>query len=224
MDWVVLNRHKNTIKNEIDYLVDGQRSDDITWMEGSIWRESFNNLTKAPLRVRPWFEPGAWGGQWIKENIAGLEKDVVNYAWSFELIVPENGIILESSGMMLEHSFDFLMFHAGKEVLGKDFDTYQYEFPIRFDFLDTFNGGNLSVQCHPQKDYIKKHFGETITQEETYYILDRKDDAEVYLGFREGVTPASFREALEKSQQDKQEVDIKQFIQAFKSHKHDLFP
>jgi mannose-6-phosphate isomerase class I len=223
VDWPALNGVKAALLPKIDIVVDAQRPDDITHCEGDDLRKSLSSMSRSYFRVRPWFEPGPWGGQWIKEHVPQLPSDPPNYAWSFELIVPENGLTFESSGVFLELSFDFLMYHDHKAVLGETSDRFGYDFPIRFDFLDTFEGGNLSVQCHPSPEFTRTNFGESFTQDETYYILDCVPDAEVYLGFNEDIDPQTFRDALERSFLESVPVDINRFVNREPAHKHDLF-
>ncbi len=223
VDWVILNKHKKDILNRVDVFCDAQWEHDVNWAYGQDIRKGLERISTSVFRPRPWFAPGAWGGQWMKRHMPQLEQSEVNYAWSFEIIAPENGIVFQSSGLLLEVSFDMLMFHNGDNILGHHATKFGYEFPIRFDFLDTFDGGNLSIQCHPSLDYIQSEFGERITQDETYYILDCKENASVYLGFQEGIDPDKFRKDLEESNLNGTQVDIENYVQVHKAEKHDLF-
>jgi predicted NBD/HSP70 family sugar kinase/mannose-6-phosphate isomerase class I len=223
VDWVVLSEYRKRIKEHISIIADGQRQDELNWALHSSIKKGFEYISQNIIRARPWFEAGAWGGQWLKKHVPSLNQNEVNYAWSFELIAPENGVVFESDGNLLEVSFDWLMEFDEKAILGKDAARFGTNFPIRFDFLDTFDGGNLSIQCHPSLSYIQKEFGEKTTQDETYYILDCKDEAKVYLGFQENIDPAEFKSALEKSVVENKTIDVEKYIQALPSKKHDFY-
>jgi mannose-6-phosphate isomerase class I len=223
VDWVVLNTHKAALLPKMDLYVDEQDPEVPAMIPGDALRNALTEMSRSYCRVRPWFEPGPWGGQWMKERIPQTTKDVPNYAWSFEMIAPEQGIVLESSGKLLELSFDLFMAQESHAILGDRADRFGGQFPIRFDFLDTFGGGNLSVQCHPRPSYIRRHFGEDFTQDETYYILDTKPNAKVYLGFQEGIDPQEFRSALENSLRKGTPVEMEHFVRTLPSEKHRLF-
>ncbi len=223
VDWPVLNQYKASLLPRIDIIADAQRPDIITFMRGDAFRQSLDGMLTTPFRARPWFEAGVWGGDWMKKHLQGLNPDEVNYAWSFELITPENGIVLEGNGLLLEVSFDFLLYRNNHQLLGKAAQRFGHAFPIRFDFLDTYDGGNLSIQCHPRPAYTKKHFGEDFTQDETYYILDCEADADVYLGFQENIDPQSFRTALDDAQEKNIPLQVEQYVQRFTAEKHGLY-
>lgn len=223
VDWIVLNKHKADLIDKVDWIVDEQRPDEPAVMSGEDFRSALEGMSKNVFRVRPWFEPGVWGGQWCKKHITQLPGGVPNYAWSFEMIVPENGIIFSSGNILLEVSFDWLMYKDHHAVLGESANRFGYEFPIRFDFLDTFDGGNLSLQCHPRTDYIRKYFGESFTQDETYYILDCTPDAKVYLGFQDDIDSDEFRNELEKAAKEGTKVNVEKYVLTHPAQQHDLF-
>ena len=222
-DWRVLDEHKAALLPHIDLIVDDQRQDSYLSMTGDELRNGLDAMSHNFFRVRPMFEPGAWGGNWMLQHIDGLNQDVPNLAWSYELMTLENGLMLESDGHRLEVSFDFLMYHRYSEILGDCADRFRYDFPIRFDFLDTFDGGNLSVQCHPRSDYITEKFGMSFTQDETYYIVDCKNKPVVYLGFQEGIDSEEFHAALLNSNENNEPLDVEKYVQKHAASKHDFF-
>ena len=223
IEWPALNRLKRRFLPDIDLFIDNGNQSEPTFIKGDDFRNSLKKISHSPFRVRPWFSPGPWGGKYMQDHM-GLDPDEPNFAWSFELITPENGIQLEIGKKRLEFSFDFLMDQENENVLGKEAaEQFIYEWPIRLDYLDTIDGGNLSVQCHPRPAFIRENFGETYTQDESYYILNSKPGSKVYLGLQENCDPEEFRQKLEKSDQTGQKVNIDKYVNSVSSQPHDLF-
>lgn len=222
VDWPVLNRHKRELLPRVDLMIDGQETRDPSFMTGDDLRAALGRMGRSYARARPWFTPGPWGGQWLKEVVPGLPQEAPNYAWSFELIAPENGLVLEG-GERLEVSFDCLMFHDAEAVLGRHAERFGTDFPIRFDYLDTMGGGNLSLQVHPRPDHVREEFGEPFTQDETYYLVDCEPGALVYLGFQEGVDASELRAQLEESAGNGAEVDVERYVRALPAERHGFY-
>jgi mannose-6-phosphate isomerase class I len=97
------------------------------------------------------------------------------------------------------------------------------EFPIRFDFLDTIGGQNLSFQVHPVTEYIQQQFGMHYTQDESYYILEAEPDAVVYLGTKTGTDPRAMMDDLQRAAQGEKAFDDARFVNQIQAHKHDHF-
>ncbi|MGE5432128.1 MAG: class I mannose-6-phosphate isomerase [Syntrophomonadaceae bacterium] len=223
IEWPAFSRLKKRVINDISVFIDAQNEADPAFIDGPSFRHALVEISASPFRVRPWFYPGPWGGQYMKGHMS-LDQSRPNYAWSFELIVPENGLTFRSGSTMLECSFDFVMFMNNRNVLGENAARqFKYEWPIRFDYLDTIDGGSLSTQVHPRPDYIRREFGETYTQDETYYIVNSKAESKVYIGLKEDCSLEELRSELNKSAREEMELDIDKFINSEPSRPHDLF-
>ena len=223
IDWPILDEYKGALIPEIDWVVDEQRIDEYSYMTGEEFRDALEQMCHNSFRVRPWFAPGVWGGHYLRDSIGGLNRDTKNLAWSYELMALENGLMFRHDDVLMEVSFSFLMSYGYKKILGHCAEDFKEDFPIRFDFLDTIGGGNLSIQCHPRPEYIRSRFGKKYTQDETYYILKSEGESTVYLGFQEGIQKDTFSKALNESQEKAEKIDITKYVQSFSSKKHDLF-
>jgi mannose-6-phosphate isomerase class I len=110
------------------------------------------------------------------------------------------------------------------ELLGRNvYEAFGAEFPIRFDLLDTIEGGNLSLQVHPLRDYIRERFGMPYTQDESYYILDAKPGAQVYLGLQPYVDRAQMAAELHAAGVDGKTFPAERLVAAWPAQKHDHF-
>jgi mannose-6-phosphate isomerase class I len=97
------------------------------------------------------------------------------------------------------------------------------EFPIRFDFLDTMGGGNLSLQVHPLTEYIQDKFGMNYTQDESYYLLDAGVSGCVYLGLKDNISPRAMIDDLHCAQHNGRDFPAEQYVNQWPARKHDHF-
>lgn len=221
VDWRVLDRHKERLFDLVDYFLDTHIAGKPKMVGAEIYKKGLDKAVSQPFRVVPFFDPGPWGGQWLKE-VADLDRDEVNYAWGFDCVPEENSLLFKLGEHIFELPSINLVLTRPKQLLGESvYEQFGAEFPIRFDFLDTMEGGNLSLQVHPTRAYIREHFGMDYTQDESYYFLEAGDDACVYLGTCKDVNAAQMITDLEDAQNGTADFDAEKYVNKLPVRKHD---
>lgn len=223
VEWRLADKHKQKYFDEFDFFIDTNKKGCPNMISAKDYSAALTAAVNTPFRVVPYFDPGVWGGQWMKD-VCGLDKNEKNFAWCFDGVPEENSVLYAfENGCAEMPAMDIVLFR-GAELLGSRVQArFGNEFPIRFDFLDTIGGGNLSLQVHPTTEYISEKFNMRYTQDESYYILDADgDDASVYLGVKEDIVPDEFVSALNTAQETG-EMDVEKYINKFPAEKHDHF-
>ena len=224
LDWRVADRLKAELYQNVAFVLDINQPDAPLMISGATYRRALDHAVTRPFRVVPFFDPGPWGGHWM-ERVCDLPTEgVPNYAWCFDCVPEENSLLLAFG----EHRFEVpalnLVLSHPRELMGEDIvSAFGAEFPIRFDLLDTVGGGNLSLQVHPLRGYIREHFGMDYTQDESYYMLDAAEGACVYLGLKPDIDRGSMASDLRKAQTSSQPFGVDTYVNRFPAKKHDHF-
>lgn len=218
VDWPLQDRHKQALLPRVDRYLDLTDPEEPRSIGGDALRTALAVLSRRPFRTRPSFFPGPWGGQWLRGRLR-VETTAPNLAWSYELISTEAGILLGD----LEIGFELLMAQESATVLGPEVAArFGRVFPIRFDYLDTLDGGHLSIQCHPREDYARRVFGLDFTQLESYYVMEATPGAKVFLGLRGDVDVAAF-ERDARAALNGRGFDPERHVQTHDSQRHRLY-
>lgn len=223
VDWRAADRLKQQLFGKMDFVLDTNAPQTPKLISADAMREGLRAAAQRPFRVVPFFDPGPWGGHWMEE-VCDLPKDVPNHAWCFDCVPEENSLLLGFGNARVEIPSINLVFLHPRELLGEDiFERFGAEFPIRFDFLDTVGGGNLSLQVHPLTSYVRERFHLTYTQDESYYMLDAREGASVYLGLKEGIDSRAMLQDLEAAQAGGPPFDAERYVNKWPAKKHDHF-
>jgi len=223
IDWPLLDRHRDSLVPDVARFVDTQDRDSPASLDGDTLRRTVADLAVQPFRTRPTFNTTSWGGHWGQRRL-GMGAEQANTALGYELIAPESGVLIGAPGAWVEVPFQLVVAAHPVEMLGDGVRArFGSSFPVRLDYLDTVDGGNLSVHCHPRPAYMWDVFGWPYPQHESYYVMASSHGAKVYLGLRGDADVEHFRHAATLAESRGVPFDIEQYVQTFAAEPHQLY-
>lgn len=223
VDWNVCDKLKKQLLPVAALWLDTTLAGQPKMITGDTLRKGLEKTAHQPFRVVPFFDPAPWGGHWMKD-VCDLDRSVDNYGWCFDCVPEENSLYLKVQDILFEMPSNNLVFFKTRDLLGGPVEArFGQDFPIRFDFLDTIGGGNLSLQVHPTTQYIRDTFGIYYTQDESYYLLDADEGATVYLGLKTDVNSKEMIDALNESQETGKSFDAEKYVNRWPAKKHDHY-
>ena len=138
-------------------------------------------------------------------------------AWVFDMIPMEVSIVVEAGETLLDIPFSTFIQMCGEQMMGRrcveEFEGY---FPIRFNYDDTWHSnGNMSVQVHPDEDFVIGNYDEFGRQDEAYYVIATGHGAKTYCGFcGDG---REFLELAKRSEKTHEDIDYQKYIHSVES-------
>src|SRR5688572_5731126 len=222
VDWPIEDRHRRPLVPRLHRYIDVRDVDQPRSLAGDVVRRSLSALVSGPFRTRPAFLAQPWGGRWARE-VLGARESEPNAGLGYELIAPESGVLFGERDHM-EVGLDLLLAEHADDLLGAEVARrFDNAFPIRFDYLDTAGGGDLSVHCHPRDAYMREVFGLPYAQDESYYVMVTRPDARIHLGLRDDADLNAFRATAERSQADGAPFAIERFVNSLPAEQHQLY-
>lgn len=154
-----------------------------------------------------------WGGTVLAKEYGkkftelgedGYEKEIpsdelVGESWDLADMGEQDSVI--ENGYLAGNTIGDIMETYLEKVVGdKVFEAYGTQFPLLIKLLDI--NGKLSVQVHPDDEIAFERY-DSLGKAEVWYILDAKEDAKVYMGFKKDVEAQEFYDACKNGTADK---------------------
>lgn len=211
---------RHAVKNKlIDYYILENYKEHFIYINQTAFQQILERTSSQPIRPKPLYIEGVWGGQFIKK-LRHIPDDVVEkVSWAFEFIPTEASVAFEIDSHYLDIPFLTIMDAVGEKLVGKElYSRFNGYFPIRFNYDDTWHSdGNMSIQCHPNDEMARRIHGDYGGQSEAYYVVTTGHNARTYLGFKAGTDSREFLHLCRQSESTGDLVPYQKYINGLKS-------
>lgn len=233
VDYVLLRKHKKYLLKYIDwYIID--EGHQYKMISASLMNRICSDLADGPIRPKPFYIPGVWGGEWLKSLKPKLKKVLLSpdvpVSWEIDIVDILQSVRVSLNGTVLEMPFLIVLWKEAKRLLGEHvYKKYRGRLPLTMSYDDTYNSGSLAkgeglaIQVHPGRSYLKGRFNENFGHHESYYILDVGPGAKTYQGLKEDADVTEFCEDVIKAKKHGIPFDHNKYVNSFPSRRGDLF-
>ncbi|MEA4812818.1 MAG: class I mannose-6-phosphate isomerase [Anaerolineaceae bacterium] len=217
LELVVKNRRKLLQGDLVNFYVSDQGPDNFRLLNYADLLKVAKSIASGPIRPKPIYIEGVWGGQYIKRIRQIPDSVVSKVAWSFELIATEASVAMDVGEVYLDLPFLTLMDLVGEKMVGaEDYERYKGYLPVRFNYDDTWHSnGNMSIQCHPNDEMAQNLYNDFAGQSEGYYIVVAGQKSKTFCGFK--ADGRKFLELAKKSETTGAQIDYEKYINAVES-------
>ena len=141
------------------------------------------------LVFEPQYKSVIWGGSRIAQlKNERLSKNNIGESWEISSINGHESVVAEGQNKGL--NITELAERYGEVLLGENVvKRYGKTFPLLIKLIDADD--ILSLQVHPD-DNVAEKYHNSRGKSEMWYIIDAQNDARIYCGLSESLTPESF--------------------------------
>lgn len=149
-----------------------------------------------PLKFKPVYKDYIWGGR--KLELLGKKLPEGKVAESWEISCHPDGISTVSNGAYKGITLPELVKRFKRDIIGNSLPEENIEkFPLLIKFIDASN--KLSVQVHPDEDYVHTHKSDLYGKNEMWYIISADPGAKLVYGLKQNISKEDFKKAINKS-------------------------
>lgn len=147
-----------------------------------------------PLKFKPIPQYRIWGGNKLNE-ILPEDSQMKNLGEIWCLSGVAENVSTVGNGNLKGKDLNEIIEAYQEKLLGKKtWEKFGNDFPLLIKFIDAAEP--LSVQVHPNDEQAKR-LHNSFGKSEMWFIMDAEDDAELIIGFENGITKEDYSEHLE---------------------------